>query len=573
MKHTKRFNVLDRVYPVLCDSIGTSIALRAKELYQSGQHKLLASMTVDPENYISAENFVQDYTVVNLVKKFKGLKTGVNTKEEALLAFKSAEVQCSDTNRRFRYIRESQFDFAEQFHTARRKIAKLLGPFDLKKVDRCGWGPGATDDLRRSQAYPDTKLLKLPISCTHAALPFLKRALHGDLQWSCVILDILPEDLMGPFSFTPGVFHITPGGVLDTVLKHAMADRTILKGARGNGFLQKGAGSYLRSRLKSVGIDLDNQGNNQMGAFKALTERLATLDLKAASDTVALELVYELLPVDWAIYLDAIREKNYRLPKSRTWHKLEKFSSMGNGFTFELETLIFWALSESVRSQTDPASLVYGDDIIVSKSAAKALIPLLEVAGFTINSSKSYVSGPFYESCGRHYFDGIDVTPIYQKEIPYADTHESVRFANRLIRLALRLASRHCCYKWLEAAWRCAWLTRGKETGIYQLPLGTEGDDGWLVPAHLFSRVASDSSLGLHCNVIRDVTMSLPGHDGALYALALRQGSNPARKDRLLFPEPKGDPTLGLVESRDNNDTVRVPGRRWVCPTGEFVLI
>jgi hypothetical protein len=87
----------------------------------------------------------------------------------------------------------------------------------------------------------------------------------------------------------------------------------------------------------------------------------------------------------------------------------EKISSMGNGATFELETAIFWAISSSVAGD----SVVYGDDIIVPTEHAPEVIELLEFCGFKCNPKKTFVSGPFRESCGGHYFQGVDVTPPY----------------------------------------------------------------------------------------------------------------------------------------------------------------
>jgi hypothetical protein len=96
----------------------------------------------------------------------------------------------------------------------------------------------------------------------------------------------------------------------------------------------------------------------------------------------------------------------------KDWSSNQKFSSMGNGFTFELESLIFWALSKSVSDFVS----VYGDDIIVDSTCRDRFVDLFRFCGFTTNESKSFWSGPFRESCGKHYFQGTDVTPIYQKD-------------------------------------------------------------------------------------------------------------------------------------------------------------
>jgi len=92
----------------------------------------------------------------------------------------------------------------------------------------------------------------------------------------------------------------------------------------------------------------------------------------------------------------------------------EKFSSMGNGFTFPLETLIFWGLAASCCENNSDAS-VYGDDIVIPTDKYDLLVEVLQVCGFEVNVGKSYNTGLFRESCGKDYFSGIDVRPTYPR--------------------------------------------------------------------------------------------------------------------------------------------------------------
>lgn len=138
------------------------------------------------------------------------------------------------------------------------------------------------------------------------------------------------------------------------------------------------------------------------------------MDMSSASDTVCTELVRRLLPEQWFDLLDAIRIKKVILPSGEQ-HPLEMFSSMGNGFTFELESLIFWTLTRSVATLIKCRGKVgvYGDDIIAPVQVAKSLTRVLPFLGFIVNQKKTFVSGGFRESCGGHYRDGRDVTPVY----------------------------------------------------------------------------------------------------------------------------------------------------------------
>lgn len=202
--------------------------------------------------------------------------------------------------------------------------------------------------------------------------------------------------------------------VLTFVAKNAKTYRAIATEPPLNGVYQLALGDYIAKRLAKFGVDLSDQSRNQRLAKEgSLTGALATLDLSSASDTVATELVYHLLPVDWALALSVGRSSAVLYKGERI--VLEKFSSMGNGFTFALESLIFWALASSCL----PGGIVsvYGDDIIVETAAVPLLTEVLTACGFILNTGKSFSTGPFRESCGADYYRGFDIRPYYQKDL------------------------------------------------------------------------------------------------------------------------------------------------------------
>jgi hypothetical protein len=120
-----------------------------------------------------------------------------------------------------------------------------------------------------------------------------------------------------------------------------------------------------------------------------------------------------LLPDDWFAFLNAVRTPGFTGIFGEGLY--EKFSSMGNGSTFGLETLIFASLCHAVGAKK---YLVYGDDIVVDKSVVDGLLPLLDDAGFLVNDRKSFFSGPFRESCGGNYHAGEDITPFRWRGTP-----------------------------------------------------------------------------------------------------------------------------------------------------------
>lgn len=579
MVKQKRFPSMREIFFALCKKVDTPVSLGAWLRFEHDQ-LALAKMEINPRDYHEADRFAKDYLVVSFLSKWKGLKTGLDLEAEALQKFKHSEDQCLETNRR---IRKARCELIPEFtasviSTARRKISQLLGPMSLFKPEPWwGWGPGATYEIPRRRAFVDTKMTELPIAVTPRAEELFTSVLGGDLHWKLAI---------GRLETTR-----VESCRIQAVPKNAKTHRIIAVEPRGNSFLQKGIGGYLRSKLKRVGIDLDNQGANQEGAFRAYTEGLATIDLKAASDTVAKEVVYELLPLDWAMLLDDLRTHQAEMPDGSTV-KFEKFSSMGNGFTFELESLIFWALVSSVVDMLCPDGtvLVYGDDIICPASVADKVIECLSFLGFTVNEEKSFVDGCFFESCGKHFFQGKEVTPIYQKETIESEV-ELLRLGNRLIRYAYRQSDGIRLNGWVQSAWLYV-MRQASWSRFYQIPLGTSGDDGWVVPADWFFARRQDLNLGISCKVMVFRPRSLPASEGVLLAWSLRQLAGldlTSHKEVTVFDGPlrAGEPVVRVGRSPMSNretgrqeaaiapdSTLHTPtaGVRWVMPSWEFSI-
>jgi hypothetical protein len=115
---------------------------------------------------------------------------------------------------------------------------------------------------------------------------------------------------------------------------------------------------------------------------------------------------------------------------------------MGNGYTFELETLIFYGLCLAVCDLLrvkDHRISVYGDDIIVPTEMVPKLLEILTYSGFTPNTKKTHVTGPFRESCGKHYFSGYDVSPFYVKR-PVSTLSDLFLLHNQIYRWCKQVA-------------------------------------------------------------------------------------------------------------------------------------
>lgn len=230
------------------------------------------------------------------------------------------------------------------------------------------------------------------------------------------------------------------GSRITTVPKNAKTDRTIEVNPSGNVYCQKGLAQVIRNRLLKVGIDLNDQTPNRERARVAMFSGHATLDLRNASDSISLELARQILPDYLFDLVLMMRCDEYLL--NGEWHECHKLSSMGNAATFEIETLIFWALCSAYQSINQRSSdvLVYGDDIIVPCDDVPGIRSLFDLVGFELNPNKSFWDVCFRESCGLHSFLGQDVTPFYVKAIP-SSALEWVILINKIRRWDLRMNS------------------------------------------------------------------------------------------------------------------------------------
>jgi hypothetical protein len=229
----------------------------------------------------------------------------------------------------------------------------------------------------------------------------------GRIEWSETREgSVIDEWVSVPVSIVPARLNFVP--------KNAKTHRSVCTEAGLNVMFQLGLGAVMARRLASFGVDIRDQSLNQRRAREgSLTGALATLDLSSASDTVSREIVFELLPLEWAELLNWGRSSKVELPNGDLISQ-EKFSSMGNGYTFPLETLIFWGLAAACCDRDSDAT-VYGDDIIIPSVKYDLLAEVLRYAGFILNVGKSFHEGPFRESCGKDYFRGTDVRPFYAK--------------------------------------------------------------------------------------------------------------------------------------------------------------
>lgn len=423
-------------------SLNSPVSLACYLMYKYGENDQLVEKEINPLDYNDKFSFRDDFAAVSLLRKNAFLRTSYNKKLTALDAFNDAEEKCKDVNRRYRENLSSPFLIGDDHATLKRirsKIRQILGDFDIDLVlDLASWGPGATRLVKGEETSSSHKFdfeCQMTLEAYDLFMPVMKAAYPN---WSMLnyVTDI-------------------PGNKIVTVPKNAKTDRTIAIEPGLNTWIQLGIGRLIRKRLRSAGFDLNSDAKNQRSAYTgSIDGKLATIDFKAASDTISYELVKNLLPDKWFAVLDAARSHYYTLGNET--HLSEKFSTMGNGFTFELESLIFATIGTVTCIDTglDPVSVsIFGDDLIVPVECVEQLTRLCNHMGFTINQKKSFSSGVFRESCGSYYFDGLDVKPYFLKK---GLTHikDLYRFANSVRDLSHRFNQNIGCDERFRHLWK-----------------------------------------------------------------------------------------------------------------------
>lgn len=321
---------------------------------------------------------------------------------QALSSFHRAEKICRITNRRldYYYLEQDRLDPDLKFWLSKAEeyVTSTLGgvqDFLNELPRRVRVTAGATLTRSRRQAYPHLKISRSPVCSTKAA-PYLHALCHYfgyEKEFKANLQDV------NRVEFVP---------------KNWKTARTIACEPEGNIPLQLAFDSYAKDRLRKRGIDLSDQSRNQRMAYEAsLDGKFATVDLSMASDTLSFNTVAALLPREWFEYLNNVRSSKAMVAGSNEPMTYAKFSSMGNGATFALETLIFASACRAVGSRNFS---VYGDDIIIETELVPNLLRFMKFLGFVINSEKSFWDGPFRESCGAHYHKGMLVTPFYLRE-------------------------------------------------------------------------------------------------------------------------------------------------------------
>jgi len=432
---------LRKVAALLAEQLGTPRALTTYLLWKYEEISQLQELRTEPSNYLDATSYHKDVIATDFVRKcaFEGDKARL--KQAAVDGFFLNEKRNWDTNRRlYRFIDNHSLTAADEpvmhiISAWRKEVGFLLGPVPNTLTPQFSGGSTASD-----RGY----LTTVPDKMTQSPSMYPQSSALLPLWWetawgrACAY----PSDGRSPVH--PKVIR---SNVFFTVPKDGQKDRGCGMEASLSLAYQLAVGKVFRSRLRDKYHSelATGQDRHRILARKgSIDNSLATIDLSDASNLLARALPELVLPADWHTLLDSLRAPNVNID-GRTL-RLEMFSSMGNGFTFELETLLFHSLARTICKLKGfhdmlPAISVYGDDIIVPVEIADDVLAALSYFGFVPNKRKTYVTGPFRESCGGDFFDGVAVRPHYVKSLPTEPQHW-ISLANGLWRLPQEWVSR-----------------------------------------------------------------------------------------------------------------------------------
>lgn len=290
---------------------------------------------------------------------------------------------------------------------ARQIIKTILGNYDLAEHQAaCRFSKNATVGNPAARSYLDEKIGG-PLSGSRDHIKWFKSHLDSDKLLSQSICAAQDYKMGIPFSECVSL-------TLTNVPKSFKSLRSIMPNTTLGGFYSYGLGRVIQDRLKSEGLDIRylQQRHRNLARKYSTTRTHATADLSSASDSFTLPLMNMLLPRKWFNVSKFGRIDHCKLGDQNIY--LTSFMTMGIGFTFQMQTLLFYGLLTAIKllSGAKGRVSVYGDDLIYPSSMHSKVAALFNDIGFLLNQDKTFVHESFRESCGGDYYCGFDVRPF-----------------------------------------------------------------------------------------------------------------------------------------------------------------
>lgn len=254
--------------------------------------------------------------------------------------------------------------------------------------------------------------------------------------YNCALIHLRNKEYAGLFIVTEDsdirtliaehVLTVVDGARGATVYKNKKVRRFINIEPTFNMLLQRKVANGLRRTLHNVGNDLETGQYVHMKMIHDLV--YATIDWESASDSNHYKWVEWLLPPKVFAYIKEYR--SYYTEIDGELYVNAKLSAMGNGFTFEVMTICLLAYARVL----DNTARVYGDDVIVNREQSHRYANALMECGWKLNTTKTFMTGKFRESCGAFYHE--DVGYIESYDFKWAESpEEAIILINKLRRI------------------------------------------------------------------------------------------------------------------------------------------
>jgi len=294
-----------------------------------------------------------------------------------------------------------------------------------------------------------------------------------------------------------------------------------------NMFFQLGLGTMIeRHLLRRFNTSFKDQPdiNRLLARQGSIDGSYSTIDLSSASDSISINLCREIFP-DW-FYNLLVELRSPRCRFGSDTVTLNMISTMGNGYTFPLQTLIFSCLIRAAyRSVGIPIDdelnknwACFGDDIIVRDICFPAVTRLLGILGFELNNTKTFNTGHFRESCGNDWFYGQSVRGVYIRKLTSIQD----------IFVAINLLNEWSSETGIPLSKTIGLLlSEVPRNKIFYVPYDEANDAGIRIPSSLIPKVSRDRNGSYIYRVFRskpkririgDGTISVPsGHKKLIY--------------------------------------------------------
>jgi hypothetical protein len=296
---------------------------------------------------------------------------------------------------------------------ARKTVRAILGdlPTDTELFDLGRLPTRATAGSPLEESYSDLKWGTAPVTGSLDHISFLATEANRK-DMNKLLYGVLKRNKIG--------FQICDALATTNVPKSWKSYRGISPDTTTGSYYSSALGAAMTSRLADHGLNIRWLQVKHRKYAKAASKHLnrATTDLKSASQSYGVDTLCMLLPRKWfkAVMRGRVSYTKLGSGKAERTIKLASVMAMGIGFTFPLQTLLFYSLVTAVKEllHVEGRVSVFGDDLIYPSCIHSYVVDVLKQLRFQTNDDKTFASPdiPFRESCGGDYYRGIDVRPF-----------------------------------------------------------------------------------------------------------------------------------------------------------------